>query len=229
MKKRLELLNRILAVDSTNGNEAEVADILQDFLAKNGISSKMIPYASGRSNLVAEIGKGDKVIGISGHMDVVSAGDVSLWRNPPFQPTEIDGKIYARGASDMKGGLAALLMAMVELQDEKVALNGRVKLLATVGEEIGLLGAKQLTNEGYADDLDGLIIGEPTGHRIIYAHKGVFTYKVTSFGKSAHSSMPELGINAIDNLMVFYNRIVIICKRETSFEGMGICRSNFLL
>lgn len=222
MQNRLEILNKILAIDSTNGNEEPVAEVIQKFLLENNIPSKIVPYSFGRANLVAEIGEGDKVLGISGHMDVVSAGNLALWNTPPFQPQEIEGRIYARGASDMKGGLCALLMAMVELHAEKVHLNGKIKLLATVGEEIGMLGAKQLTEEGYADDLHGLIIGEPTGHRIVYAHKGIFSYKVTSFGKSAHSSMPEFGINAIDNLIVFYNTIASELKKtEKTNEALG--------
>ncbi len=223
MDKRLKLLQDILSVDSTNDNEESVADVIKNYLADSGIDSKKITYAPKRANLVAEIGTtGKSVLGISGHMDVVSAGDPNLWDSPPFAPTERDGKIYARGASDMKSGLAALVMAMIELKEENIPLNGKVKLLATVGEEIGLLGAKQLTDEKYADDLDALIIGEPTGHRIVYAHKGIFTYKITSVGKSAHSSMPELGINAIDNLILFYNRISAeFSKLNDENEALG--------
>lgn len=155
-------------------------------------------------------------------MDVVSAGDYSEWTYAPFDGIEANGKIYGRGATDMKSGLVAMVVAMLELIEEHAELHGKVRLLATAGEEVGLLGAKQLTEKGYAEGLSGMIIGEPTQNHIVYAHKGVFSYTVTSKGVSAHSSMPEMGINAIDKLMVFYNALQDKLKKITvENEALG--------
>ncbi|WP_163651927.1 ArgE/DapE family deacylase [Listeria sp. PSOL-1] len=208
-QEKIQILKDLVNINSTNGNEEEVADYLKKLLTDHGIDSEKVIYAEKRASLVSEVGdkNAGKVLGFSGHMDVVSAGDESKWTFPPFQATEKDGKIYGRGATDMKSGLAALVIAMIELKEEKTPLNGKIKLLATVGEEIGELGAEQLTSKGYADDLDGLIIGEPSGYHIVYAHKGAMNYTLKSYGKNAHSSMPELGINAIDNLLKFYNAV----------------------
>lgn len=226
---RLEILKEILAIDSTNGNEKEVAECLAAQLAKSGIAGKFVDYAPKRSGLVAEIGADGPVFGLSGHMDVVPAGDAALWTSPPFAPTERDGKLYARGATDMKSGLAAMVAAMKELADDKITLPGRVRLLATVSEEVGLFGAEQMTKEGYADEVEALIIGEPTGHRMAYAHKGIYSYTVTSFGKSAHSSMPEQGVNAIDNLLVFYNAMMAefskLTEENVALGKMIYCNS----
>lgn len=206
--ERLQVLKDIVNIDSTNGNEEEVADYLANLFKKHGIDSEKVQFAENRASLVSEIGEnGKRVLGVSGHMDVVDAGDVSKWTYPPFEATEKDGKLYGRGSTDMKSGLAAMVIAMIELKEEKKELPGKVKLLATVGEEIGELGAEQLTSEGYADDLDALVIGEPSGPQICYAHKGSMNYTVSSYGKNAHSSMPEFGVNAIDNLMLFYNEV----------------------
>lgn len=209
MKKedKVRVLQELIKIDTTNGNEKAAADYLKKVFAEYQIDSKEVLYTNDRASLVAEIGEGEKVLGFSGHLDVVSAGNLSEWTYPPFEGIEADGRIYGRGATDMKSGLAAMVVAMIELTEEKAITNGKIKLLATVGEEIGLFGAKQLTDEGYADDLDALVIGEPTQDNIVFAHKGVFTYHVVSKGRSAHSSMPELGINAIDKLMVFYNAL----------------------
>lgn len=207
-ERKIQILKDIVNIDSTNGHEEQVANYLQKLFAEYGIESEKVQYDVDRASLVSEIGSNDgKVLAFSGHMDVVDAGDVSKWKFPPFEATEHEGKIYGRGATDMKSGLAAMVIAMIELHEEKQKLNGEIRLLATVGEEVGELGAEQLTQKGYADDLDGLIIGEPSGHRIVYAHKGSINYTVKSTGKNAHSSMPEFGVNAIDNLLLFYNEV----------------------
>ncbi|EAE8881800.1 ArgE/DapE family deacylase [Listeria monocytogenes] len=207
-ERKIQILKDIVNIDSTNGHEEQVANYLQKLFAEYGIESEKVQYDVDRASLVSEIGSNDgKVLAFSGHMDVVDAGDVSKWKFPPFEATEHEGKLYGRGATDMKSGLAAMIIAMIELHEEKQKLNGKIRLLATVGEEVGELGAEQLTQKGYADDLDGLIIGEPSGHRIVYAHKGSINYTVKSTGKNAHSSMPEFGVNAIDNLLLFYNEV----------------------
>ncbi|HHW4573893.1 TPA: ArgE/DapE family deacylase [Listeria monocytogenes] len=207
-QRKIQILKDIVNIDSTNGHEEQVANYLQKLLAEHGIESEKVKYDVDRASLVSEIGCSDeKILAFSGHMDVVDAGDVSKWKFPPFEAAEHEGKIYGRGATDMKSGLAAMIIAMIELHEEKQKLNGKIRLLATVGEEVGELGAEQLTQKGYADDLDGLIIGEPSGHRIVYAHKGSINYTVKSTGKNAHSSMPEFGVNAIDNLLLFYNEV----------------------
>lgn len=207
-QRKIQILKDIVNIDSTNGHEEQVANYLQKLLAEHGIESEKVQYDVDRASLVSEIGSSDeKALAFSGHMDVVDAGDVSKWKFPPFEAAEHEGKIYGRGATDMKSGLAAMIIAMIELHEEKQKLNGKIRLLATVGEEVGELGAEQLTQKGYADDLDGLIIGEPSGHRIVYAHKGSINYTIKSTGKNAHSSMPEFGVNAIDNLLLFYNEV----------------------
>ncbi|EAC5508087.1 ArgE/DapE family deacylase [Listeria monocytogenes] len=207
-QRKIQILKDIVNINSTNGHEEQVANYLQKLLAEHGIESEKVQYDVDRASLVSEIGSNDeKVLAFSGHMDVVDAGDVSKWKFPPFEAAEHEGKLYGRGATDMKSGLAAMVIAMIELHEEKQKLNGKIRLLATVGEEVGELGAEQLTQKGYADDLDGLIIGEPSGHRIVYAHKGSINYTVKSTGKNAHSSMPEFGVNAIDNLLLFYNEV----------------------
>ncbi|MBC1985701.1 ArgE/DapE family deacylase [Listeria sp. FSL L7-0478] len=212
-QKKLQILKDMVNINSTNGHEEQVANYLQKLLREYGIESEKVQYDVDRASLVSEIGSGDgKILAFSGHMDVVDAGDESKWKFPPFEATEHDGKIYGRGATDMKSGLAAMVIAMIELQEERQKLNGKIRLLATVGEEVGELGAEQLTQKGYADDLDGLIIGEPSGHQIVYAHKGSINYTVKSTGKNAHSSMPEYGVNAIDNLLLFYNEVEKFAK-----------------
>lgn len=203
--QKIELLQDILKIKSINGNEQLVAEYIQKQLEKVGISSELIQYADNRSSLVATIKQGDssKTLGLTGHMDVVDPGEESEWTYPPFSAAIDGNKLYGRGSTDMKSGLMAMVIAMIELQEEHKAFNGTVKLLATVGEEVGELGAEQLTKLDYADDLDGLIVGEPSNYNLVYTHMGSINYTVESFGKEAHSSMPQEGYNAINHLIDF--------------------------
>ena len=202
--EKISILQDVVKIKSVNGNEEEVAIYLQNLLKKYEIPSELVSYAPNRSSLVAYLGENrEKVLGFSGHMDVVSEGDESQWTFPPFAAHIEGNKLYGRGATDMKSGLVAMVLAMIELKEKEVPLNGAVKFLGTVGEEVGELGAGQLTEKGYADDLSALVIGEPTNYNLMYAHMGSINYSVVSHGKEAHSSMPEEGINAINNLNEF--------------------------
>jgi succinyl-diaminopimelate desuccinylase len=217
-QEKIQILNDLVAIKSVNGNEKEVAEYLSELFKKHGIDSSFLEYEKDRDNLIVEIGNknNDKVLAFSGHMDVVSAGNVADWTSDPFKPEIRDGKMYGRGTCDMKSGLAAMAIAMIELKEEKTDFNGRLRLLATVGEEVGELGAEQLTKEGYVDDVTSMVIGEPSGYAgIVYAHKGSINFKVASAGKNAHSSMPQLGVNAIDHLNDFYTRANQLFRSET--------------
>ena len=196
----VSFLQDIVRIKTENDNETEVAEYIKNLLEKYGIDSKLVEYSPGRSNLVAEISNGEgKVLGISGHMDVVAAGDPNLWSEEQYGAEIVDGKLYGRGATDMKSGLAALVVAMIHAK-KSGDYNGTIRLLATVGEETGEVGARQLTDLGYADDLDAIIVAEPFNGRILYAHGGSYNYAIKSYGLSAHSSTPQLGQNAIQHL-----------------------------
>lgn len=207
-EEKVEILADIVGIESVNDNELEVANYLHDLLQKHHIDSKVIKLTDTRANLVAEIGNGSPVLAVSGHMDVVSPGDPSKWQTPPFKLTEDEeGRLHGRGTSDMKSGLAAFVISMIELHEQGLPKNGTVRLLATAGEEIEGHGAKAFYKDGYMDDVDALVIAEPSKDKIIYAHKGSMDIRVTSNGKSVHSSMPSLGYNAINPLVDFVNRI----------------------
>ncbi|MFZ2943217.1 MAG: M20/M25/M40 family metallo-hydrolase [Latilactobacillus curvatus] len=194
--EKIAILEKLVSIDTTDQAEGVIADYLADLFAQHGIHTEKVASKPGRENLVAYLGE----------------------------------------ATDMKSGLAALVIAMIELHDEHVPLNGQIKLLATVDEEKNETGAQTLTAQGYADDLTALLVAEPSGvdkqalannpdkfptemaqkllaanqtneqHFLIFAHNGSLDFKVTATGKTAHSSMPALGINAIDHLLAYYNR-----------------------
>lgn len=202
-EEKIKILSDVVAIKSVNENEIEVANYLKDLFAEYGIESKIVPVTDTRVNLVAEIGSGKPVIGVSGHMDVVSPGDESEWTSDPFTLTERDGNLYGRGSNDMKSGLINLALVLIELKESNELTNGTVRLMATTGEEVGGAGSKKLYEEGYMDDVDYLWVAEPSQDTIIYSHKGSLNVRVTSTGEAAHSSMPDQGYNAINALMEY--------------------------
>ncbi|MCH5461734.1 ArgE/DapE family deacylase [Lactobacillus sp. LC28-10] len=214
---KIAILQKLVQIESVNGNEAVVAHYLASLFEPYHQSAKveLVTYSPGRDNLVVTIGQPEgKQLGLSGHEDVVDPGNLAAWHHDPFAGEIVDGHLFGRGASDMKSGLAAIVIAMLELLENGTHLNGSVRLLATVGEETGEYGAAQLTKAGYADHLAGLVIAEPTGlDKIAYTARGVIDYHVDSIGKSVHSAQSAKGINAIDNLIVFYNEVTEIMKQ----------------
>ena len=206
-EKKIKILQDVIQIETVNDNEVAVAEYFKNLLNEYGIDSKLVEYSPTRANLVAEI-KGEKpgkVLIFNGHSDVVAAGDPKEWTHPPFAGVIEDGKLYGRGATDMKAGLTALALAMIEIKEQDLLKAGTIRFIITVGEEIGMYGSKQMTEEGYVDDADAIIVGEPKmgNGKIVTAHKGSVQYEIVSYGRSAHSSMPELGINSIQQIVDF--------------------------
>ncbi|GAF38892.1 succinyl-diaminopimelate desuccinylase [Agrilactobacillus composti DSM 18527 = JCM 14202] len=242
--EKVKILQDLIRIPSVNDHEKTVTDYLTQLLAQYGIAATAVTYKPNRNNLVAEIDSGQPgpVLVFSGHADVVHEGDRHDWQQDPFEPWIENGRLYGRGTSDMKGGLAALVIAMIEFKASGHPFTGKLRLLVTAGEEVGELGSKQLANLGYVDDVDAMIIGEPTGvakekyqsyvasgtallsselqadiladteeatagqHFIFFAHKGWVTYKVTAHGRAAHSSMPKVGVNALELILAYFQR-----------------------
>lgn len=207
-QEKIKILQDVIQLETPNGNEEIVALYYKNLLEAHGIESQLIQYADGRANLVAEL-KGNeegKILAVSGHMDVVDAGNPDLWTYPPYGAEIHDGVMYGRGTTDMKAGLTALIIAMIELKELGQVFSGTVRLLACVGEEIGMLGSKQLTDLGYTEDIDGMIIAEPSTPYYNTKHKGSIQYQVIAHGRAAHSSTPEKGVNTIQLINDFINK-----------------------
>lgn len=203
--EKVKVLQDLIQIHTVNGNEAEVAHYLQKLLSTHDIEVKVDEFGDRRANLIAEIGTGEdsRILGFTGHQDTVAVPNPDRWQYPPFSGEIVGDRVYGRGSADMKSGLAAQALALIELKEAGQLPAGKVRFIATAGEELGTPGAYRLEKQGAAADLDALVVGEPTGGNVIFAHSGSMNYRVTSFGKSCHSSHPDQGINAIEGLLKF--------------------------
>lgn len=210
-KQKMQILADLVKIRSVNDHELQVATYLKGLLDAAGIDNEILPLDGDRANLVATLGAGKPILGITGHMDVVDV-EAENWKTDPFELTEDGDNLYGRGVADMKDGLAAMVIALITLKEQHVALNGTVRFFATTGEEVGEIGSKALAKAGYMDGVEALLVGEPTGYRIINANKGTMNLTVKATGKAAHSSMPKLGRNAAKDL------INVLSRMQTQFD-----------
>jgi len=206
----VKLLQRAIQIESTNppGNEVDLAEWLGDYFAQAGVKVEVLKYEGKRANLVARLrgsGKCPALI-FSAHLDTVPTGEVR-WTFPPFSGTLHGGKVYGRGAADMKGGLAAMVEATVILARFGVSLGGDLIVAFTYDETHGLRGARRLVEEGYLEGAGAVVVGEPSTLDVSIAEKGALWLNCRVRGKTAHSSMPHLGQNAILEMVRFLHRV----------------------
>ncbi len=203
-EEAVSLLQRVLRTNTVNppGNELEAALILRDFFDAHGVEAEVDEFLPRRANLLARLpgndtGRGSLIL--CGHMDVVPVGG-SAWDLEPFAAELRDGRIYGRGASDMKSGLVATAVAMANLKHSGFTPPGNVLLAATAGEEVDCCGARRLVERGVLEDAEAAVIAEPTRGDVILAHKGALWVEIATRGKTAHGSMPQEGVNAIEHM-----------------------------
>jgi acetylornithine deacetylase len=159
-----------------------------------------------RSSLPVVLGRvgrgGGRRIVLSGHLDVVPPGDPATWTADPWGGEIRDGRLYGRGACDMKGGVAAILGAVRALVASGAAarLDGEVVVALVPGEEDGGQGTLAAIRAGATGDL--AIITEPSNLDIVVAHAGAITFRLTVPGRAAHASQRREGVSALDNLFV---------------------------
>ncbi len=203
-KALIDDLCDLIAVDTSNppGNELEAAELVQHRMAALGIDCDLQEIAAGRANAVCRIpflepDKGPCLI-LNSHLDVVPPGNTP-WMHPPFEPRIVENRLYGRGATDAKGSVAAMMAAIRMVLESGKDLRGELVFTAVAAEETGGLGTRFWikSRESYQNRSIMAVVGEPTGLVPLIAHKGVCRRKVIVQGRSAHSSQPSEGINAI--------------------------------
>lgn len=203
-----EILKELIKYDTFKDKEnLEIMNYIQGILEEKGFK---LDYRS--KCLIMSIKEKCK-IGFIGHTDTVQSGND--WNYNPLELTEVDNKLYGLGTCDMKGGIAAILKAVLDIDWNK--LDYGIKLIFTYDEEIGFEGIKEI-NGLNIEIPENVIVGEPTNNEIMNGSKGLLEIKVDFEGKSAHSSNPEKGINAIEKCISFLEKLKLfynVLKSET--------------
>jgi len=200
MQSSVELTQDLVRFNTINppGNERACAERLASLLETRGFTVEIIPFGEGRAQLLARIGgmQGKLPLGFTGHLDTVPLG-AQAWSVDPLSAEIADGKLYGRGSSDMKSGVAAFVVSCMALADKLEGTPGLV-LVITAGEETGCSGADALADGKTAlPKIGALVVAEPTGNRPLVGHKGALWLEAVTTGVTAHGSMPEKGVNAV--------------------------------
>lgn len=219
MSELLNLLQNLIAFPSITPKDAGCQQYMIDFLSNLGFRIHQFPNAP-VDNFYAEIGHSGPSLVFAGHTDVVAAGNLSHWQSPPFEANLSNDKVYGRGVADMKGSLAAMLIATKDFLKDNPCFNGRLGFLITSGEEGDQfdLGTpyvmKQLQQLNC--HIDYCIVGEPSsthtvGDVIKIGRRGSLTGELTLYGKQGHVAYPHLAINPIHKAASVLN---ILCSTQ---------------
>ena len=196
----IDLTRSLLAFNTINppGQEQACAKYLGSLLESVGFQTRCYEFASQRTTIVAHLrGSSDRTpLCFTGHIDTVPLGGAP-WRQDPFAG-EIEGdKMYGRGSTDMKSGVAAMVVAALQLAQRSTPKAG-LTLVLTAGEETCCQGAYHLASlEGVLGEAGAIVVGEPTANYPWIGHKGAVRFEIRTKGVTAHASMPEEGINAV--------------------------------
>ncbi len=206
----VSLLQTLIRTRSTNppAREITLATLVADRLGRAGLACELLPFEEHRANLVARV-KGDgSAPGLifSAHFDTVPEGEMP-WSHPPYGAEVHGGRLYGRGAADMKSGMAAMIAAAEAVQACGVTLKGDLILAFTSGETSNCVGAKLLADGPHLHGAGAFLVSEPTGLDVGIAEKTAFWLRAVARGRTSHGSQPHAGDNAIRKLVAFLARL----------------------
>jgi succinyl-diaminopimelate desuccinylase len=200
----VQLLRTLVRTRSTNppAEEITLARWVHENLEENNLTSTLRPFDGKRANVVARLkGCGDRPgLVFSAHFDTVPEGEIP-WDYAPYGGEIRNGRIYGRGAADMKGGMAAMMIAAQALAKAPVPLRGDLILAFTSGETSNCIGAQILLAEGGLEGAGAFLVSEPTGLDVGIAEKAALWLRVTARGRTSHGSQPQAGSNAVRSLV----------------------------
>lgn len=222
-----DLLAKLVSFASVSDrSNLPIAQYICSYLDRAGAEIDEYLSDDGRQiNIIARIGPslGRDGLALSGHLDVVPA-DEPQWSSDPFILREAEGKLFGRGACDMKASIALFMNLFREVEIDQ--LRSPLVLLLTHSEELGSLGAQELARELRTGDSlpRSCIVGEPTSLRAVRLHKGHLKMRIWMSGKAAHSGSPQLGVNAIEAALPVLNEL---SQLRASLESERAANSEY--
>ena len=217
---RIDSINPGPAGEAVPGpREADISRFVLDWLRDRGLQAERREFLPGRLNVIAVVpGAGPRRLLMDAHTDTVPVEAMEI---EPLSGEVRDGKVFGRGACDDKGTLAAMMVALASLVEEGVTPPATVELLASGDEEGGFRGICDWVAQG--GRADGAVVGEASELRLIAAAKGALRCKVRTHGKAVHTSVPELGVNAVVHMAR------VICAIEDRLKPRLAAREHPLL
>lgn len=223
----VRLTQDLVRIKSINppGDELPAAVFLAERLRSFGLDADYVDIGNNRGNVVATIKGSDDgapAFMFNGHLDVVPAGEASAWERDPFCGDIVDGKVWGRGASDMKGGVAAMSVAVALLLASGRKFKGDIMLTAVSGEESDSIGAKHYVDHNSVAKVGAVVIPESTGLDLVVAEKGTIWLEFTTLGKTAHSTQPHIGVNALEHM------ISLLTLGKEAWESVPYAKDPYL-
>ncbi|MBH0130698.1 M20 family metallopeptidase [Salinibacterium sp. NK8237] len=191
----IDLTTKLLRIDTAGDHEQDAIDLVAPLLAEAGFDLTHVPWMPGRGSLVARWNGGGEFV-LSGHVDTVPYGQAT-WAHGPLAAERDGDRLFGRGSSDMKGGVAAMVLASISAA--RSGARGFTVAL-TAGEETGCGGARTILSKKAMEAPGILIVGESTANAVRLGHKGATWLELETAGRAAHGSRPDLGVNAIEML-----------------------------
>lgn len=190
----LRILRKLISIPTVDppDNELEAAAFIRRILEQEDIFCRIYDLGNGRANLVARLpGTGKKpALVYSAHLDTIAV-DEAEWTMPPFGGDIKDGRLYGRGATDMKSGLVSMLSAAIQLKRENVPLAGDLILAFSAAENSTGMGALELIHNGELEGAGAMLISEPTSLNVFIAEKGALWLRAVASGGSGHGAFVE--------------------------------------
>jgi acetylornithine deacetylase len=208
-----QLVCELVAIESVNpdlvsdgSGETAIAGFVSSWLRRQGLEVEVVEPTPGRPSVVGVLRGhgGGRSLMLNAHMDTVGAGAMIN----PFQPVVESGRVYGRGAYDMKGSLAAIMIAAKEARS--IGLSGDLIVTAVADEEVASLGTTAIVERFAAD---AAIITEPTELQLCIAHKGFVWLEIESRGVAAHGSRPDIGLDAVARMGRILTGVVDLDQR----------------
>jgi succinyl-diaminopimelate desuccinylase len=222
MTEAVDLTRRLVSLNTVDRDESSAHAIVGPLLEEAGFTVRAFEHAPGRGSLVAEWATEQDTapLCLSGHLDTVPLGSQG-WRYDPYGGDTDGDRVYGRGTSDMKGGVAAIVQAAVRAVAHGRPRRAGLRLVLTAAEETGALGAFHLRT-ALRDCRSGpLLIAEPTANAVVHGHKGALWVEAGTSGVTAHGSTPHLGDNALYKLARAVTRLESFTFRTGPHPVMG--------